>query len=206
MAPEVPLDTERHPMRNLSALFLVAVVCAASLPVLAQTPKSAPKDGSAGKPAAAPVPAAPERTTASFGDWVLRCESVATQSRRVCEAAHLIVAQGQTAPVAQVAIGRAAPNEDERLTIVVPPNIAIGIKPRIMMAKASATPIELAWQRCLPGACFASATVSSALIGELAAQAEPGRIMYKSAADRDAELPLSFRGLSQAMAALAKEP
>jgi hypothetical protein len=44
------------------------------------------------------------------------------------------------------------------------------------------------------------------VISELTAHIEPGRIVFKNAADREAALPLSFRGLSQAMAALAKEP
>lgn len=164
---------KQHPMRDLSRFLLVAIFCAASLPVSlpvsAQSHKSTSKDGSSTKPAAAPVPAIPERTTASFGDWVLRCESAAAQPKRVCEAAHVILVQGQTAPVVQIAIGRPAPSEDERLTIVVPPNITIGVNPRITIAKADAAPIELTWQRCLPGACFASTVVSSAVIGELTA-------------------------------------
>lgn len=88
----------------------------------------------------------------------------------------------------------------------VPPNIAIGARPQVATAKAGAAPFELTWQRCVPGACFASAAISSAAIDELAAQSEPGRIVFRNAADRDTVLPLSFRGLSQAMAALAKEP
>lgn len=88
----------------------------------------------------------------------------------------------------------------------MPSNITIGVKPQVTIAKADAAPIELTWQRCLPGACFASTVISSAAIGEFTAQTEPGRIVFKNAADREATIPLSFRGLSQAMAALAKEP
>lgn len=43
-----------------------------------------------------PASAAPQRTTARFGDWILRCESAAVQPKPVCEVAHMIVAQGQT--------------------------------------------------------------------------------------------------------------
>lgn len=136
-------------MRTLSGLLLIAAVCAVLLPVFAQTPNGAPKDGSFGKPAAAPVPAVPEQTTASFGEWILRCESVVAPPRRVCEAAHLIVAQGQRAPIAQVANGSPAPNKDEHPDIVVPPNIVIGVRPQITLAKAGIAPIELTWQRCL---------------------------------------------------------
>lgn len=194
-------------MRRLPQLLLVAVLCYTPLLASAQPPDGTARNGNTEKSAAVPVPATPERTTASFGEWVLRCENLAARAKRVCEAAHMIVVKGQTAPIAQVAIGRPAPkpNEGERLTIVVPPNITIGVSPQIAIAKAGAAPIELTWQRCLPGACFASVAVSSAVIGKLAAQTEPGRIVFKNAAENKIVLPLSFRGLSQALAALAKE-
>jgi hypothetical protein len=48
--------------------------------------------------------------------------------------------------------------------------------------------------------------VSEEAIGTFGAQTEPGRIVFKDAADREVALPLSFRGLAQALAALAKEP
>jgi invasion protein IalB len=195
-------------MCRLPGFLLVVAFCLPPLIAMGQTQKGAvtATDGPATKSAATPVPATPERTAASFGDWLLRCDGIVAPPRRVCEVAYMIVAQGQTAPVAQIAIGKQAPGERERLTVVVPPNIAIGVRPYVATSKAGAAPFELTWQRCLPGACFASAEISSAAISELAAQSEPGRIVFRNAADRDTALPLSFRGLSQAMAALAKEP
>lgn len=191
-------------MHNLSKLLIVAVCCLPSV-VLAQARKEPVKESKIASPAPAPVSATPERTTASFGDWVLRCEGIATQTKRACEVAHMITMQGQNSPVAQVAIGKQAPNEGVRLTIVLPPNIAITAKPHVTMTRTGAAPIELVWQRCLPGACFASLPVSNALISDFGAQTEPGRISFKNAADQEVALPLSFRGLSQAMAALTKE-
>ncbi len=184
----------------------VLVLCLVPMVAGAQMPKETSKETSkatANSPAA--VPSTPERTTASFGDWVLRCEGAGAPAQRVCEVAQVITLQGQTSPTAQVALGRQAPNESKRLTIVLPPNIAITTKPQAAIAKAGATPIELTWQRCTPGACFASAPMSDDAIGVFSAQTEPGRIVFKDAADREVALPLSFRGLSQALAALAKE-
>ena len=177
-------------------LFVLAL-CLVPIAAVAQSSKEAPKTP--------PVASTPEHTTASFGDWVLRCEGAIAPARRVCEVAQVITLQGQTSPTAQVALGKQAPNESTRLTVVLPPNIAITTKPQATTAKAGATPIELTWQRCTPGACFASAPMSDAAIGTLGAQTEPSRIVFKDAADREVALPLSFRGLSQALAALAKE-
>lgn len=54
-------------------------------------------------------------------------------------------------------------------------------------------------------ACFASAAIADSALAVLVAEAEPGRITFKDAADRDTPLPLSFRGLSQALDTLGKE-
>jgi invasion protein IalB len=159
----------------------------------------------AAKASPAPVAATPERTTASFGDWVMRCEAATAPARRVCEVALVITLQGQNAPIAQVALGKPAATEAKRLTIVLPPNVAITTKPQIFIAKAGAAPTELSWQRCTPGACFASAAIPDETIAIFSAQAEPGRIVFKDATDREVALPISFRGLSQALAALIKE-
>jgi invasion protein IalB len=183
--------------------MLVVILCLAPACAFGQAPKDAAKPAAPASPAA--VPTAPERTTASFGDWVMRCEMSGTPARRICEVAGVITLQGQTSPSAQLAIGRQAAHEGKWMTVVLPPNIAITTKPQVSIAKAGAAPFELTWQRCAPGACFASAPVSEDTIGLLSAQTEPGRIAFKDAADRDVALPLSFRGLAQALAALAKE-
>ena len=183
---------------------LVLALCFAPMFAFAQTPKEAKEPAKAPANSAAPVPSTPERTTASFGDWVLRCEGAVPPAHRVCEVAQVITLQGQTSPTAQVALGRQAPNESKRLTVVLPPNIAITTKPQAAVSEDT-TPIELTWQRCTPGACFASAAMSDEAIGRLGAQTKPGRIAFKDAADREVALALSFRGLSQALAALAKE-
>lgn len=149
--------------------------------------------------------ATPERTTASFGDWVLRCEAVTGSAKRFCEVVQIMTQQGETNPIAQVAIGKLAPNEGRRLTVVLPTNIAIGTKPLAAVAKAGTPSVELTWQRCKLGACYASALLTDEAISLFNSQSEPGHIVFKDAADRDVSLPLSFRGLPQALAALAKE-
>jgi len=184
-----------------SALRLLVVLALVPTVAAAQGPKDAAKTAS---PAA--VGSRPDRTTASFGDWVMRCETVGSPAKRVCEAAQVMTMQGQTNPVAQVAIGAAEPKGAKQITLVIPSNVALTLKPQIALAKPGAAPLDLIWQRCTPGGCFASVAVADAALGAMGAEAEPGRITFKDAADRDVALPLSFRGLAQALDALAKEP
>jgi invasion protein IalB len=178
------------------ALCLVPVIAAA------QTPKETPKAPAA---APAPVPSTPERTTASFGDWVMRCDTAPAPAKRVCEAAQVMTVQGQAAPVAQVAFGRTARGEPMRVTVVLPVAVLLTTKPKILSEKDDKSPLEVSWQRCVPGGCIASATVTDDLTTRLGARTEPGSIAFKDAAEHDIAFPLSFRGLAQALAALAKE-
>jgi invasion protein IalB len=61
------------------------------------------------------------------------------------------------------------------------------------------------WHRCIPGGYFASVSIADDVLSGLGAETEPGGIVFKDAADREVALPLSFRGLSQALDTLAKE-
>ncbi|WP_398478031.1 invasion associated locus B family protein [Tardiphaga sp.] len=190
-------------MMNRTIAVALAMLCVAGV-ASAQT-KDAAKD--AAKPAApAPVSSAPERTTASFGDWIMRCEAIGAPAKRVCEVALILTAQGQNAPIAQVAIGKVGAAEGKPTTIVLPHNVSLTSKPRIVFAKAGDAPVEFTWQRCTPGACFASVTLSNDAAKTLGAQAEAGKIVYKTAGEQEIALPMSFRGLAQSLDALAKEP
>lgn len=72
----------------------------------------------------APVAAKPDRTTANFGDWVLRCESVGSPAKRVCETAQGMTVQGQATPMAQVAIGATNSKAPRLITLAMPSNLA----------------------------------------------------------------------------------
>jgi invasion protein IalB len=173
---------------------------------LAQTPKEAKEPAKAPASSPTPVSSTPDRTTASFGDWVVRCDAAPAAGQRVCEVAQAMTVQSQSAPIAQIAFGRAKRGEPMRATVVLPVAVTLTAKPKIVSEKDDKSPIELTWQRCIPGGCIASATVADDLMARLGARTEPAGIAFKDAAEHDVAVPLSFRGLTQALAALAKEP
>ncbi len=184
---------------------MLVVGCLVPAIAVAQVPKDAQKIQPKA-PIQSPVTAVPERTTATFGDWTLRCEGATAPAKRVCEVALVISMQGQASPIAQLAIGKSPIGAGNSLTIALPPSISIGTRPQVIIAKIGAAPLELIWQRCTPGVCFASVAVGDEVISMLRLQTEPGRIQFKDAAERDTAIPVSFNGLSQALVALAKEP
>lgn len=170
-------------------------------PVVAQPVPALP-------PAAPTSDPAPDQTTASYGDWTLRCNRRIdlTPPRRFCEMALIVQKPGEATARGQVAVGRVARNEPLKVTAVLPPNVAFKTAPRLVTDGKDALSLELAWTRCVAGACFSDAPLSDEAIGKLRTRTEAGRIDYRDGTDREASLPVSFRGFSQALDALAREP
>ncbi len=164
----------------------------------------------AAPPPVAPPPAVsqtPERTTASFGDWTLRCERPSTPvgAPRICEVAQAIQVQGQQGPIAQLAIGRVQKTDPLKLTIVLPNNVTLTSGPKIAAEEKDGQLVDSVWQRCVPGGCFADVALRDDLLRRLRARSEPGRIEFRDASGQEIRLPFSNRGLAQALDALARE-
>ena len=157
-------------------------------------------------PAIAPVPAEPGTTTASFGDWVLRCQA---RWRRRCRAARLRGRPGDAGarPEGTDRADRHRPFGARRAAarhFGVVPDLSFPSSAQVV-GDSTGPVLELPWRRCLPGGCFADAVAKDDLLKRWRGATEPGRIVVKSASGRDVAIPLSFRGLAPALDALAKE-
>jgi invasion protein IalB len=155
------------------------------------------------------VEAEPQSTTATFGDWVMRCNRIPEaggQTQRVCEVAQTVIIQGQQAPVAEVAIGRIKKADPLRITIVLPVNVTFPSAPRVYSDAKDTEGLELMWKRCLPNGCFADTNPKDEIIRAWRGSRTPGRIETRDAFGRNVVVTISFRGLSQALDALGKEP
>jgi invasion protein IalB len=175
-------------------------------------PKSPPTGPQTAQPAQAPAPAAqadgePQATTASFGDWVLRCQRTGTgaEARRNCEMIQSVMLKGQQSPVAQLAIGKPTPTQPMHVTAALPHNISFPSAVRIGIDEKDTQAFDIPWVRCLPAACYATAVLKDDLLKRWRAQTGAGRMMIKDAAGRDVNLPISFNGLAPGLDALAKE-
>ena len=169
------------------------------------TPAPRPAQSPATAPTGTPVSPEPQTTTATFGDWVLRCvrQAVPDQPQRVCEVAQTLEVKGQGV-VAQVALRRLSPKEPMRMTIALPPNISLPSGVRVSVTEKDQNPAELAWKRCLPGGCIAEGEVREDLLRSWRAQTGAGQIQYVLASTQLLGLSFSFRGLAVALDNLAK--
>lgn len=179
-----------------SALAIICEMMLGTTSAFAQ----APREASAAQPAARP-----EFTTASFGDWVLRCTQPEGRAKN-CEIAQSLNAQGQV--VAQFALGRTEAGQPLRLTLVIPPNVMLDTPPRLIpnvVGNDQRTPLDLTWRRCFPNLCLADLAPSEALLQQFRRSSESAQVKFVSGEGRESTLPLSLRGISAALDALARE-
>ena len=155
-----------------------------------------------------PVDAEPNSTLANFGDWALRCQRLGNgaETQRVCEVSQQIRAQDQQNPVAELAIGRLKKADPLRLTVVLPVNVTFSNAPSFSADGKAPEPLDLGWLKCLPGGCIADALLTDDMLRRWKAQTNVVRVTWTDAAGRDLAIGLSFRGLTQALDALSKEP
>lgn len=193
-----------------TALFGSALALGIASAAMAQPARPAPQ---APPPAATPAAELPDRTQASFGDWLVRCETQRTQGQpvvRVCEMALAMNDQrGQT--IAQIVLGRPGRNDAYRMLVQLPLELRVDQAARLLLDPAATPPevINMPFRLCSAsrGGCFGEMeALAPALVTRLRARGEgQGRLDFRDSAGREVQLLFSFRGFGQAMDALARE-
>jgi len=157
---------------------------------------------------AVPAPAgSPVQTTATYGDWVMRCAHTGEGGTgpQTCEIVQTLVLQGQQQPIAQVAIGSIDKTSGLRLTVVVPTAISFSKTATVVGAAGTPALFDMVWRRCLPSGCFADIALTPDATKMMRARNEPGNLVFRDAGERDITLPFSMRGFDQALDAMTKE-
>lgn len=178
-------------------------------------------------------PVSPTSTTATFGDWIVRCRSVleteidkanneqASKSiKEVCEMVHAIrVATrneqtGQTtAPqlLAQIAIGKLPNSETFKVVYQLPSAVWLRdpIKVRFaedvkVVGKAEGNYFQsVSYFRCQANACLADIDLTSAMIAAIKAS-KIAQLSFNDATRRTINIPISLNGFTGAFDALSK--
>lgn len=186
-------------------LAFLAILGAAPLSARAQAPsRSTP-------PAAAPAQAPalpggntavprPDRTTASYGDWVLRCE-LSNAGERGCEVAQTIQ-DGRGQILALLTARRGTPEGQIVFTAQVGINIAVTDPARLLIEDQAA--LSLAFRRCVQRGCFAEAQLSENEARTLARRNDAAKLDYRDADGTPVSIPVSLRGLAPSLEALKR--
>lgn len=157
-------------------------------------------------PARALVAAQPRITTASFGDWTLRCERPedAADGAQACDVSQAIQDERQGV-VAQVSLIEGEGARAKRILALVPSNITFASPMMVAAPEADDAALKLGWRHCMPIGCVADEELPGAMLSLWREQSGQGRLTYKDAGGRDVAVPVSFRGLAQALDALSQQ-
>jgi invasion protein IalB len=150
---------------------------------------------------------APQRTTASYANWVLTCDTQAgPPPQKTCEILQVVQAQaqGRTAPFSRIAVIPPVKGQPIKLVMQVPTNVTLSRTVRIQIADADPG-ITAPFARCAPVGCFADFELKDDVLQRFRAASGNGKVTYADVTGHEVLVPLSFSGFSQAFDALAKE-
>src|SRR5215475_4102397 len=147
--------------------------------------------------------AAQQRTTATYNDWTVQCESQAgPPQQRVCEMAQ--VAQVQNQPFSRLAIARPVKGQPAKMLAQLPVNVSFSGNVRIQTADNDPG-LSAPFSRCVPAGCFADFELKDDVLRKFRATTTAGKLSFKDAGGRDLTVPVSFKGFGDAFDALSKE-
>lgn len=157
----------------------------------------------AAQPAA--TPQTPQQTTATYEDWIVRCETLAgPPAQKSCEMVQFTHVKGQQAALTQIAIGRPVKGQPVKLVIQVPLGVWLPTGIRFVPGAGEAG-LPTTFKRCVQAGCFADTDLKDDMVRKLRATKTAGKIEFKDAGQKDVGLPVSFNGFGAAYDALAKE-
>lgn len=157
-----------------------------------------------GSIAQAPAPAgaseAPSSTTATYGDWLVRCTAQPSVPDGLCEVVQGIRVTDRQGLLAQIVFGRVNADDPLRLVVQLPLGIWLPGGATLFLEAEGGAGLQAPFTICA-NACLANIALPPALLGQLQAAPGPGRIEFVDGAQRRVVLPLSFKGLRAALAA-----
>jgi invasion protein IalB len=196
----VPRRKYRPSFREIVTMNLVRIA-ASALALATAAPAAFAAD------APPPVSAEPQNTSATYGDWILRCAR-ANDGNHACEVIQpfQMQVQGQSQPIGQLAIGHRSANAKEpmHVTFLITPGISFPSDVRLMSDDKDTQPVVLDWSSCSPSICRADGEFKDDQLKRWKAATANGKLIFKLTTGQPFTIPVSVRGLAQALDALPK--
>lgn len=200
-------------------LVVAAAMAAAAPAVQAQQTRPAPAQHPAPQRAPAPAPGGnaaapggptlppnePQRTTASYGDWVLQCfTNTSPPSEPSCDISQVTQLQGKNLPFSRIAVAHPERGKPIKLVVQVPVNVSFATQVHIQTSDDDPGFVA-PFASCTPNGCFAEFELKDELLKKLHDATSVGKITFADAGEHDISVPISFNGFGFAYDALAKK-
>ena len=148
---------------------------------------------------------APQRTTATYGDWVVQClENNSSPSERVCDMAQVTQLQAKNLPFSRVAVARPEKGQPVKLIVQVPVNASFSTQVHIQTSDQDPG-VVAPFANCNPNGCFAEFDLKEDLLKKLREATGAGKFSFADAGGHVVTVPLSFNGFAPAFEALTKQ-
>jgi invasion protein IalB len=149
----------------------------------------------------------PQRTTATYEDWIVQCQTqTGPPARKVCEMTQIaqVEAQGKSQPFSRVVIPRPAKDQPSVLVVQVPVNVTFSTNVRVQSSDGDQG-LAASFARCVPDGCFADFEIKDEALKKFRSASATGKLSFADAGGRGISVPLSFKGFGNAYDALMKE-
>lgn len=182
-------------------------------PAAAQPGPATQSQISPAPPQAAPQPSssapvvAPQRTTATYDDWIVQCDTLAgPPARKVCEMTQLTQSQvqGRVQPFSRAVVPKPEKDQASILVVQLPVNVTFSVSVKIQSSDSDPG-ISTSFARCIPDGCFASFEMKDDAIRKFRGATSGGKLSFADASGRVISVPISFNGFGKAYDALLKE-
>ena len=150
---------------------------------------------------------APQRTTATYDDWIVQCDTVTgPPERKVCEMSQVtqLQVQGKTQPFSRALIPHPAKDQSVKFLVQLPVNATFSTNVRIQISDGDQG-LAAPFARCVPDGCFADFEIKEDTLKKFRAASAGGKLSFADASGRVISIPLSFNGFGKAFDALIKE-
>lgn len=192
----------KNKVKLTTALLAVLTL---SLPATATQAQQRPAPPPVHPPNAAANGEAPQRTTATYGDWVVQCvENSSPPSERVCDMAQVAQLQGKNLPFSRVAVARPEKGQPVKLIVQVPVNASFSTQVHIQTSDQDPG-VVAPFSNCNPNGCFAEFDLKEDMFKKLREATGAGKFSFADAGGHAVTVPLSFNGFAPAFDALAKQ-
>lgn len=137
---------------------------------------------------------APSLTTATFGQWTVRCRPQQDEAS-VCEMVQGVQAGNNAGTLANLALGRLPGDDALRMVIQLP--IGINLSDGVAIAAGEGASANAVFETCYPNLCVAQATVTNELLDAFKG-GESLTVAFKDRAKRAVSFQVSLDGFSAA--------
>ena len=157
-------------------------------------------------PAAAPSSDVPQQTTATYGEWIVQCETRSGETAQTCDMAQVQFAQvqGKDVPFSRIAIGKPDKGQPDKLVVQVPVNVSFATSVRIQTSDDDPG-WAMPFATCTPNGCFALFDLKDDILKKIRAGSGSGSFSFANSTGHAVKVPVSFNGFGQAFDALVKK-